>query len=179
MPGPDETRRILSRRGFMKLGLGVGAGALLLGGGVVAMFRVGPPGPGKQVLSDDEAAFLEALAEVYLPPGNDLGLDARSLDVPGSFDAHLAGLPKREQRVLRGLFTLFDQWPRLSFSSGGRFARLPLADRVEVIRAWEESPRQTRHGIAGLLRVLLGLHLFSSPAALAAVGHRYGCGSLG
>ncbi len=162
----------------MKLGLGVGGGALLVGGGVLSLFRTGPTAAGKQVLSADEAAFLEALAEVYLPPGNALGLDAKALDVSGSFDAHLASLPPREQRIMRGLLALFDQWPRMSLSSFGRFASLPLDERVAVMRAWEESPRQARHGVAGALRVVVGLHLFASPAALAAVGHRFGCGSL-
>lgn len=178
MSSSDDPRAFLSRRGFLKLGVGVGGGALLLGGGVLSLFRAGPAAEGRAVLSSEEASFLEALAEVYLPPGNALGLDARALDVSGSFDRHLASLPPRERRIVRGLFALYDQWPRLSFSSLGRFASLPLDERSELIRAWEESPRQARHGIAGILRVLLGLHLFSSPAALAAVGHRYGCGSV-
>lgn len=177
MSSADDKRSLFSRRTFLKLGIGVGGGALLVGGGALALFRTGPAAPGKAVLSSDEVAFLEALAEVYLPPGNALGVEARSLDVAGSFDAHLASLPPRERRLARGLLTLFDQWPRLSFSSLSRFAGLPLDERTAIIRAWEESPKQARHGVAGLLRVLLGLHLFSSPAALAAVGHRFGCGS--
>lgn len=178
MSSPGDARTLFSRRGFLKLGVGVGGGALVLGGGVLSLFRTGPAAAGMTVLSREEADFLEALAEVYLPPGNALGLEGRTLGVAESFDRHLASLPSREQRIVRGLFALFDQWPRLSFSSLGRFARLPLEERIEIIRAWEESPRQSRHGVAGILRVLLGLHLFSSPTALAAVGHRYGCGSI-
>lgn len=178
MSSSREARALFSRRGFLKLGVGVGGGALLLGGSALALFRAGPAAEGMAVLSSDEAAFLEALAEVYLPPGNALGLDVKALEVSASFDRHLASLPSRERRIVRGLFALFDQWPRLSFSSFGRFAGLPLEERIEIIRAWEESPRQARHGIAGILRVLLGLHLFASPAALLAVGHRYGCGSI-
>lgn len=179
MASHDETRRsFFSRRGFLKVGLGVGAGVLLVGGGALALFRSGPTAAGKKVLSADEADFLDALAEVYLPPGNALGIDASTLDVSGSFDEHVRSLPPRERRVMRGLLALFDQWPRVSFSSSGRFSALPLEERIAVMRAWEESPRQARYGLANLLRVVVGLHMFSSPAALAAVGHRYGCGSL-
>lgn len=172
---------MFTRRRFLRLGLGigvgVGAGALVFGGTGLVLLRAGPPGPGRQVLSPDEVAFLDALKEAWLPPGNDLGLDAAALDVASSFDAHLAALPGRERRVMRGLLAVFDQWPRVSLSSSGRFSALSLEDRVRSLEAWEHSKSQARHGVMGLLRVLVGLHIFSHPEALAAVGHRDGCGA--
>ncbi len=167
---------MFTRRTFLKTGLGVGAGVLVLGGTGFVLLRAGPPAPGRRVLSAGEVAFLNALTEAWLPPGNALGLDPAALDVATGLVEHLAALPARERRVLRGLLAVFDQWPRVSFSSMGRFASLPLHERVRSLAAWERSKSQARHGVMGGLRVIVGLHLFSHPDALAAVGHRYGCG---
>lgn len=169
-----------SRRRFLKWGaLGLAGSALVLGGGVFALVRPGATSAGRKALSDDEARFVDAAAEAYFPPGNSLGLDARALDVGGAMDDIIAGFPSLQQTAIRGLFNVFDQWPRLSLSGAGKFADAPLTTRIALLKAFDDSSTLARRGLGEVLRAVLGLAVFARPEALAAVGHGQGCPGVG
>lgn len=175
MPGLPPLAPLLTRRRILKLGLGVGGAALVLGGAGAWIFRLRPTAAGRAVLSVEELSFVDALAEALFPEGNALGLDVQRLEVGVKLDGYLARFPPREQRLLRAVLTLVDQWPRISLSSARRFAELPVDDRVEVLRGFDESGRPERRGLTELLRVVVGMSVFEDPQALAALGHRFGC----
>lgn len=164
-----------SRRALLQAGLGLSGLFLLALGGGVYLFRRLPTAPGKAVLSEEEARFIEAFAEAYFPPGNALGIDVAALDLAGRIDAHLAGFSPFEQRALRALIALFDQWPRLSFVSAARFSALDLDHRVRVLRAFEKSKSHERRGLCALLRTLVAMLVFDDAGAREAIGHRFGC----
>ena len=164
------------RRNLLKFGLAVGGVGLLAGTSVGwAVLRLHPTATGRKVLSDEEARFLDAVAEAYWPPNNALGVDCKSLDVTAKIDAHLSWLHAREQRAARAVLSAIDWWPRLSFTSTGRFSTLSLEDRIEVLRAWETSPQEARRAIPSLLRLMVGIHVFHAPATLNAMQHEFGC----
>jgi hypothetical protein len=170
---PSFVRMCFTRRGMLRLGLGVGGAALLLGGGVGA-FLLGdkPAGQGSLVLTDGERATVSALADAYFPP-HDAVVPARELDVAGRVDAYFARMLPREQRLARALLRIVESWPRASFQ--GAFSTLALEERIDVLRAWEESHLEQRQQLASVLRTFVGIGYFDDAKVLSALGHRFGC----
>ncbi len=164
------------RRQLLKLGLGVGgAGVVATTGLGWAIFSLRPPASGRAVLSDEDAAFVGAMAEAFFPPNNALGVDTNALDIVSKVDAHLAALLPRERRGAQAVLAAIDWWPRLSLSSTGRFASLSLEDRIAMFDAFDNSSREERRAIPSLLRLMVGIHVFAAPSTLAAMQHRFGC----
>jgi hypothetical protein len=164
-----------TRRALLRGGLFAG-GTLLLAGGLVGWtLRLRPAAPGRQVLGQLEVEFIEAVAEAYLPPGNVLGVDAAGLDAAAGMDRHAAGLPRFEQRVLRGILGVIDNWPRVKLHSTSRVTDMPLDERVAFIASFDASANPIQRSLAYVLRVLVGLSIFQNDALLAAIGHRDGC----
>jgi hypothetical protein len=173
-----STRRIFLKRSLKWGGLGLGGLALLAGGGGWALFRDRPAASGRAVLGDDDVRFFEAAAEAYFPPGNALGLDVRDLDVAATLDAQLAVYPATHQRIVRSLMAIFDNWPRMSFSSASRFTDLPLDGRIRVLERFDASEVHARRGLGEILRILVGIAVFEHPQAATAVGLQWGCGPM-
>jgi len=172
-----EPRALLSRRGLLKLGLGVGvvvAGAA--GAAAWGLLRHRPAAPGRTVLSGDEVAVVAALAEAYFPRGNPFGVSAFDVDVAAVVDGYIAGLLPRERRGLRALLRGLDAWPVVSATSTSRFSDLDVAGRVAVLRAFDDSSVPERRLLGTLFRQLVGMAMLEDDRLLAAVGHRHGCG---
>jgi len=169
---PSLLKLLLTRRGALRLGLGVGGAVLLLGGAGAFVFRAKPPAAGLAVLSDDERETVRALADAYFPADTPTGVPANDVDIAGRVDAYVARLLPREQRLLRALLTLVEQWPRATLA--GRFSALPTAARVEIVDAWERGIEQ-RQQLASVFRTLVGVAYFDEPRVLRAIGHRFGC----
>ncbi len=164
------------RRHLLKLGLAIGGAGVVASTGLGwAVFHLRPTAAGNAVLSTEEMAFLEAVAEALFPPENALAVDVKKLNIAQKVDQHLAHLYPREQRGARAVLSAIDWWPRLSFQSTKRFAAMPLAERVAVLGAWDESPHEERRAVPSLLRLMVGLHVFAAEETLAAMGHRFGC----
>lgn len=178
MSGLASVSERLTRRNLLKLGLGVGGALSLSVTGIgYWIFRLPQTATGRTVLSEEEVAFVDALADTCFPPGNALGPSGSEAKVGTEIDAMVGRLFAREQRVVRALFALIDRWPLLSMQSSQRFTALPIDERVAVMHAWEASSREERRGLASLLRVLVALPYFENPDVLAAAGHRFGCAS--
>lgn len=165
----------LTRRNLLRLGVGLGGSVMALAGLGAFTFRLRPAAPGMSVLSGGEIAVVDALCDALFPPGNALQLSIADLDVAKSLDLQVARFDSREQRVLRALLTVLDEWPRISFFARRRFSELPTADRVQILRGFDDSEKLELRGLAELLRIVIGMNVFESPVALAAIGHRFGC----
>ena len=168
MQGSDTPlRSVLSRRGALKLGVGIGIGMVVVAGASGAwLLRSTPAAPGLHTLSVDEA---------YFPAGNALGVSAADVDIVSAVDTYLGRLLPREQRLSRALFVVLEQWPRVSFSSSRGFSQLSVPERIEVLRAWEDSEIPQRNLLATVLRSLVGMPYFEDARVLSAMGHRFGC----
>ncbi len=134
-----------------------------------------PVAAGRRALSEREAAVVYAIGEAHFPPGNPLGISVRDVDVVSGADAFIAGMLDRERRLLRALITAFDQWPRVSFSSSSSFSHAPLADRIAMFRAFEDSDVAERRLVGALLRTMVGIPFFEDPRAQAAIEFEGGC----
>lgn len=170
--GIAELRARLTRRRL--LALGVGVGALTLAGSAGWLLSLPTPAPGRLALTAVEAEILVRLGEVWFPPGNPLGVAAGDVDLAAELDALVAVLAPREQRAVHALLRVIDQLPRAGFSSWRAFRELPLADRRDLMVAWESSLGPKRQ-LASLLRVLVGLAFFEDERVRRAVGHTLGC----
>ena len=173
-----DVRALLTRRRLLKLGLGAGVVVVVgaVGGGLGwDVLKAEGAGPGLKVLSDRERRVVEAVADAYFPPGNDLGVAAADLDHVPVVDAYVAGLYAREQRGMRALLRGLDRWPQLSFG-GGAFSSLPLSGRVDVLNAFDASSITERRLLGTLIRTVCCMGVFEAPTMLAAIGHRHGCG---
>ncbi len=162
---------------MLKLGLSAGAaGVLAAGGALYASVRREPtPGAGRLLLSDGEADFLAKIADVYFPPGNPIGVAATDVDLVGTIDAWMAPMPPSERGVVRLLFSVFDRWPQLSFSSSERFTTLPLEARTQILDGMHQSDNPAAQAAEQLLRGVVSIAFFDDDRTLAGVGHRYGC----
>lgn len=158
--------------------LGLSASALVVLGVVGAgasLFAARTPGSGRRVLTDDEARFLDAAADALFPPGNALGVDGASVGVSAGTDTLLDGQPPSVLRVFHAVLSVLDWWPVLAFSSTARFSSLPLDERVQVLRSFDESGLEARRGLVSLVRVLVSMFVFERREVLIAIGHRDGC----
>jgi len=159
---------------------------LLFGGSAAALttlagwgwLQLPPPAKGRTTLGDDEEGVVRALVDTYFPSSHPIGKDLPVEALLASVDAHVGRLFATEQRAARTLLRVFNQWPRLSLSGGATFADLPHAGRVEVLGHWEESSLEERRGLASLLRILIGMHVFEQPQVVGALGIPAGCAPL-
>lgn len=170
-----NVRPLLTRRRLLKLGVGLGGVALLLGGGGSWLLADRPARAGLKVLSDGEASFVEALADALFPAGNPLGVPASAVDVVGGADAYIAGMLPRDRKGLRALLRAIEQWPRMSMESTRRFSELDVPARVEVLRAFDDSSVVERRLLGSLLRTLVAVSYFDDARVLAALSFTAGC----
>lgn len=160
----------ISRR---KLLWGGVAGGVGLGAAGTLGLRLGAPAPGALVLTAEEWAVVEAVAEVMFP-GAPFPVDGVQAGVARETDRLLHALmdgPRRAafRYVLRTL-----EWGTLA-SRGRRFTALPPAERKEVLETWS-SPEVLARRVAGdSLRAVLGMAYFAHPEVIAAMGWRTGC----
>lgn len=168
-----DVRAVITRRRLLAVGLG--AGVVVAGGSAWGLLRSLPAAPSLSVLSVDEAAVVAAVADAYFPVGNALGRAATDTAAVAVADAYIAGLYPRERRGMRALLRGLDAWPGVSFQ-GGAFHTLGLAERQAVLQAFDDSSVAERRLLGAVLRTVCLMGYFEDEGALAAVGHRHGCG---
>lgn len=150
----------LSRRRWLKLGLGAGGLALGGAGGLLAFVRGGAPDVrGLLVLEPYEHRTLASLVDAVFPPGSLGDVDVRALDLPRLVDGYLAGEPPANVGDLRDALTYLELGPLLD----GRlatFSRLDRASREACFTSWMTSDSLVRRKIALALRKLLNVLLY-------------------
>lgn len=112
-----------------------------------------PAGSGRLALSDVEYELVDALAEAWMPPGGVPALSGRDARLAAFVDEVIARMRDPEQGLLKTLLAALDDLPRLG--GRGRFAALPLADRIEVLQGWADSSLpDVRAAIRAILALL-------------------------
>ncbi|MCP4503664.1 MAG: hypothetical protein GY822_27355 [Deltaproteobacteria bacterium] len=161
---------------MLRLGLAFGGTAAAFTSFVgYGLLSLSPAASGRKLFSKEECDVVKALIDTYFPATHYLGKHLQGLALDAKVDAHAATLFPAEQRAVRSLLNVFNHWPRLSMQSTKTFTELPFAKRGEVLRYWESSSREERRSIVGLLRILIGMHVFEVPAVEAAFGAPFGC----
>lgn len=123
-----------------------------LGGEVVSWWHA-PLGAGHAVLSDEEYAFIEAVAEAWMPQGGSPALSGKDAGLAAFVDVVIARMPEPERSLVRLLFHALDDLTLVSHLA--RFRNLDLADRTVVLAQWIDNPSPNiRQAIRAVLALL-------------------------
>ena len=114
-----------------------------------------------------------AIAEALFPPGSAFRLDGPRARVAEALDEHLARMPARERRLVRAGIRAIEYGSVLA--GGSRFSRLPLGDRIEALRAEQDSDSRVRSLAFMGLKGIFGLLYFEMDEVLAELGWTLGC----
>lgn len=132
------------------------------------------PGAGLQALSDDEHAFVQAVAEAWMPAGGEPELSGADAELGAFFDEVVAGMERATGRELKLLLQLLDDLTvptRLA-----AFRNLPLADRIEVLHGWLHSDLAPLRAGTQAVLVLIGVGWTTHPQVVGAIQPLFRCG---
>ncbi|TNE85101.1 MAG: hypothetical protein EP330_27245 [Deltaproteobacteria bacterium] len=164
----------VTRRHVLAALAGTGALAVLGGGAVGWSWWDRPPGEGLKALSVDEHAFVQALAEAWMPPGGDPVISGAEAGLGHFMDDLLGPMVPGQAKELKLLLNLLDDFTvprRLS-----RFQHLDLDTRIEVLRGWFESDNHLlRSGVQALIALLASGYTLH-PSVAERVRRWYPCG---
>lgn len=163
----------ITRRQIVAAALAVPAAAALGAGAVGVAWWDRPPGAGLQVLSVEEHAFVQALAEAWMPPGGEPALSGADARLGDWFDAVLAGMPVPPRTQLKLLLHGLDHLPVVTHAT--RYTTLHLDDRQMVLRGWLHSDRYLLRTAIQAVLVLVGLGWSTHPELVAVMRPWFGC----
>lgn len=160
------------RRVLIALGA-VGAAAAVGAGGVALQWIDRPPGEGLRVLSDDEHAFVDALAEAWLPPGGTPPLSGAEARLGDFFDELLSHMLPGQRTELKALLQVLDDLPRATRLAP--FRALPLGDRVAILSGWLNSDVWVLRNAAQAVLALIGGGYATHPEVVPTLQPWFGC----
>ena len=133
-----------------------------------------PPGAELQCLASDEHAFLQALAEAWMPPGGTPALSGADAAIGDFVDGVIAAMHPSTGRELRLLLSLLDAATLPTHL--GRFHTLALHDRETVLHGWLHSDVSLiRSGVHAVV-ALVSLGWTSHPAVAEGLRPYFKCG---
>jgi len=138
--------------------------------------RVGYPRPKRRyvAIGIGDAAFLRAAAQTFFPADGAIALSGDDVDLPGYADRYLAQLPRRQRRLVRALFLLFEHatlvFPARGVGAFRRFSALSPEQRTAVLRAWSESGFYLRRTAFTALKAILIMGYMGDSECLRRLG---------
>lgn len=164
----------ITRRHVLATGAAMSAAVGLGAGNVAFRWWDQPAGEGLQVLSRDEFAFVQALAEAWKPAGGTPALSGAEANIGHFVDAAVANMPPFDAKGMRLLMQVLDDLPMLGRLTPYR--NLSLRMRQEILAAWIESPTYyLRMGVMGIM-VFISFGWTLHPKVSPVLGRSFGCG---
>ncbi|MCB9780861.1 MAG: hypothetical protein H6742_19995 [Alphaproteobacteria bacterium] len=163
---------LLSRRGFMGLGLGTAACGLLLGA-FHTMGQAGdyPDAPfPTQALDRRAVAILTVLGDFLIPPGGPLPGSAGDAESLQLFDAYLATLPEHHRMLMLGLPLLFEHGTALERFGADRMTAMTPERRNAYLTEWAESQDLVRAQLFTALKMVFNMSYFERDDVQQAMG---------
>ncbi len=145
----------ITRRMVLAIAAAVPAAGAVGAGGLALRWLDRPVGAGLKVLSDDEYAFAQALAEAWIPRGGEPALSGADADCGRFLDTFMSTMEPVQARLLKVACQALDDWTIVR--RGGRFSSLDLETRQEVFRGWVGHPSMSFRGAVTGLVVFLGM----------------------
>ena len=137
---------------------------------------VGYPDPGRALtgLGRSSWAFSKAAGETLFPPGGAVPPSSEDVDVPGYLDTWMAGLPPRQQLMIKALFLAVEQGtlllgPGLS-GKIKRFSSLNIEDRTAYLSRIEQHPLFIVRALLAALRTVFSFAYLDRPEVQEALG---------
>lgn len=164
---------------------GLGVTSLTLG---ALAWRVGgvwwdqDAAPEHAILSAHELVIVSSICEALFP-GEQLGVDpipgALEVGVPQFLDRFLAQtLDELTANAIRLLIHAIDELAIPSDAGLARFHKRSLEERIEILRAWDESGLTARRGAFSALKLFLAMGYCEDPRVIESIGITYSCGGL-
>jgi hypothetical protein len=129
------------------------------------------------ILSDDEAAIMDALAEACFPSGGTPEMGGRAAGVSHYFDGVMEGLAPAQQRLLKLALHAVESLPLPTH--GGYLTELSTADASDAVGSWLHSGNAEIRGVAQSLTLFVGMAWFSHPLVAPGVAEHFMCGYAG
>lgn len=141
---------MITRRTVLATSAGLAAAATLGVGTTVWRWWDRPPGEGLAVLSEDEHAFVQAVAEAWMPRGGVPELSGADAELGAFLDGVLTAMSPTNQRLLKLLTQVLDDWTLPAHL--GAYRTLSLEARQTVLRGWlHHDNHLVRTAVQGLL----------------------------
>lgn len=133
-----------------------------------------PAGEGYKCLSDDEAAFIRALAAAAWPATEAIPHSGGDLDLDRYLDDSLSVMSETSRTLLKMLFNMLDTWPMPRHMSS--FAALVPAERAEVLEHWLGHFRAEVRQAAQSLVLMIGMGYTTHPKVAPFFQNLHSCG---
>jgi len=164
----------LTRRHVLAAMAAVPVVGALGAGSVVWTWWDRPPGQGLKVLSDDEYAIVQTLAEAWMPRGGEPVLSGSDANLGAFFDDLLDGMEANNAAELKVLLHIIDNLARPTHFRP--FRRLPLEARTELVQRWLDSPRELIRLAITAVVVLLSMGWTTHPDVVGYFRPLFRCG---
>ena len=145
---PTLTRRHVLAAGALVLALGAGAGLW------VGSWWDQDPAAGLLVLSEDEVAILDALAEAIFPAGGDPAIGGRAAGCGRFTDKVLSGMAETQANLVRLSIHALESLPLATHHA--RFSALDTPTATQLVRDWLAHPQPEVRGVIQSLYIFLG-----------------------
>ncbi len=133
-----------------------------------------PAGAGLKALSEEEHAFVQALAEAWMPRGGTPELSGADARLGDFFDDLMAAMPPPTAKELRLLLHALDHLPVPV--RGRRFTSLSLATRSHALAGWLNHPLFLVRDGAAAVMVLIGMGWTTHPEVVPVIRTMFPCG---
>lgn len=169
----------MRRRAFLKWA-GIGTAGAGLG---TTAYRVSgwwnqPSADAYRVLSADEAAITEAMADAMFPgdPGDGGMPNGADAGVVAHLDGYLATIDQRSSRLMRMVLHLIDEAAMATDLTFRRFRHRKRHERIAILKAWDNSGIVFRRKAFRGLKLILAGGYCTNDGVLQATGIHYTCG---
>jgi hypothetical protein len=164
----------ITRRHVLATALAVPVVGGLASAGLAWRWWDRPPGEGLKRLSADEHAFVQAVAEAWMPRGGDPELSGADARLGDFVDDVASGMTPGGGRELKLLLQLLDDLTVPTHLAP--FRTLSLEARAEVLEGWlHRSPWLLRNAASGVL-VLIGEGWAMHPEVIGWLRPSFRCG---
>ncbi len=164
----------ISRRQLLAASALVAGAAASGAGGVAWRWWDQPADAPYALLSPDEVAILDALAEACFPAGGTPEMGGGEAGVARYFDGVLEGLAPAQQKLLKLALHAIDALPLPTH--GGYLAELAVPDASDAVAGWLASSRYEIRGLAQSLCLFVGMAWFAHPKVRVLVAPSFRCG---
>lgn len=164
----------LTRRHVLAASSALAAAGVLSCAGLRARWWDQAPGAGLSALSADEHAFVQALAEAWMPAGGTPALSGADARLGDFVDAVLAEMREPERSLLKLLLQALDDATIPTHLAA--FTSLPLDARTAALQGWVDARSSTvRQAIRAVL-ALLSEGWTQHPDVVAVLRPEFPCG---
>ncbi len=164
----------ITRRHILAAAAAVPVVGGLAAGGTAWQWWNRPAKSGLKALSEEEHAFVQSMAEAWMPPGGVPALSGAEAELGNFFDDCVDAMTDQTGKELKLLLHALDALTLPTHLA--HFQTLPLATRSAVLAGWMDSPVYLiRDGVAGVM-VLMGVGWTTHPDVVPLFRPLYRCG---